>query len=419
MAHHAYQPSIKMKVKIFLEDGDASKVYHVGDKISGIVCITSTTSINIDRLVITFSSTAKTELVSLGLFGSSIPLHKGQVLLFQNRVELFHGPYTLKPDTYKWSFDFRFPRTCFSRRDEIENDSTTYELDQSPVPLPNFIYEASSTPTLKAKCSVSYTLTVSLTDTRGQTSEKVLDLKFRPYPPRGSTSIQRNTSTMRKSFSCRSLRLNSESLNRGPTLMEKLKASIITMNLPYAAFALILTIPTIGIAGRALPITLTLRHDLKRSTALTSPKITLITLRLSLEPKTTTRYWITGRGPHFSRPDKPTLWGHQLTCFGTDNIVEAKCRIPVGERLVVGDHFETTIPIDQVPSFTSLNIERTYALSFYVEVECVGYSLDFTHRVSDFVVLSGEEAPEGEVLEPETTLSGTAAAGDELPAYVA
>ena len=413
----------KMKVEINLDDNvDVPKVYHVGDRISGTVRIASSTALHIGKLLLTFSGTAKTESVSLpGILGGSISFDRGQVLLFQDQAELFHGPYSLKPDTYEWPFTFIFPRTCLPRRDVIELNSSTYELDQSIALLPCFVCEISSSPTVKTKCSIAYTLTTSLIDHRGQTADKTLDLKFRTYPPPCSTTlIQRNADTVRKSFSCRSLRLNSPVLNRAPTFMEKLKASIITNDVPYAAFALILTIPTLGIAGRPLAVTFALHHNLEKTTALSSPEITLTSLSLSLEPKTTTRDWITGRGLQFPRPDKPALWGHQLNSFGRpEHLIDAKCKIPIRENLVLADHFQPAIPNDQIPTFKSLNIERVYGLCFQAEVECAGFNLNFTHRVSDFVILSGEEAPENELQELDMTLAGTATVGDELPPYVA
>ena len=411
----------KRRVRIILND--TSRVHHVGDHFSGTVRITSATEVHIGKLVITFSGVAKTESLSLCVFGGSISLHKGQALLFQNQSDLFTGPYTLKPGTHEWPFTFTFPQTCLPRRDIVETDSKTYEVDQSVGLLPCFTWEAHTTPTLKAKCSVACTLTASLADGRGQAREKRLDLRFRPYPPRGTTAVQRSASIVRKSFSCKSYRLNSPSLNRDPTLMEKFKTSVATTDLPYATFDLTLTVPAIGKTGQPLKMNLTLQHNTERTNALAPPRITLTSLSLSIEPKTTTRTWITGRGSQFPRPDKPARWGHQLSCSGKpEYLIDTKCSLPIRQSLNLNDHFELVIPAEQVPSFRSTNIERTYALYFQAEVECASINFKFPHRVSDFVILSGEEAPGDrlqELQELATTLSGTLFLIDELPPYVA
>ncbi|KAL8963324.1 MAG: hypothetical protein Q9183_005025 [Haloplaca sp. 2 TL-2023] len=246
-------------------------------------------------------------------------------------------------------------------------------------------------------------------------------LKF--IRPRNEQNREPRMHYMTHAFTVQNMYLLPDFQARTPSLGERLKCKVSSSKLPKARCVLRALLPTVGVLGQPLPLSLGVSHDEQHSSGAATPAVFIRKVSVTLSATTTVRC------------ASASLWNPgDIITQSTDNYLLAikdfeHRNLPMIDSLDVGalmglriharDSLESPLP-SLAPSFKTFNIERKYALNVHVTIECAKgkYSREF--RIPKLELLAPEYDPpvfSPSVLAPSDERSGT----DEepLPTYEA
>ena len=284
-------------------DGPNGTTYTPGDTVSGHVFLESKSEVHAEQVSITMSGRCKTrmsvqhgdayrERTGHAQTGGhrNETIYRGMIDLFTYSMSLFRGPYTLRPNVYRWPFSITIPRDCRDAKGDEFSHEDHYDVNKAQPPPPSF-QSSNSDWTEEAKCYVSYELNAKLT-----ASGSILhlhDLEDKSPLTIVSASDPRYSESrmvqIPQSVECRSYHLDAERENKGLSFHEKFKSFFNSSDLPTAFFTLTMRMPSSVIVGQHIPMLISLNHDWAKSTATSLPNVRIIEIKASLNAWTAIR----------------------------------------------------------------------------------------------------------------------------------
>ncbi|KAL8814282.1 MAG: hypothetical protein Q9223_006479, partial [Gallowayella weberi] len=346
--------------------------YKAGSPVSGIVSLQGDCTLKVQTIKISFRGRCKTKITESG--SNNTVHHRGRVPLFEYEKILFTGPYSMSPP-HEWPFEFRFPEQCKAPGlNQFKNSSGIFNDDRhQPLPA-SFSHGTSSFMGVNVDAFVRYELEAALVTppgSRGGTeTTKLLTFKTE----RGEQDPDPNMFFASRTSVVQSLHLSPEYEHRLPTLTEKLKAGIHGSKLPKAQHILKALLPTVGVIGQRLPLSLGVTYDEDHSTTPSAPPVFLRDVKVQLISTTTVRC------------ASSSIWS-------SDDIIESNQeKLPLGaqdftdqnieltDRMDVAELMDLTIAarcasaslmwVPFAPSFKTFNIVRSYGFEVAVMMEC-------------------------------------------------
>ena len=377
--------------------------YRAGSTVAGRVELPIGRDYNVQSITISFSGRCKSK-VTEGSSNNSRTRHYGRVQLFYFKQTLFTGPYTLHGNA-TFPFSFTFPDRCSSdtRSPLADNfQPSRFFDDNRQQPLPASFRDSSTTIGQDIEVFVSYELEANLVSTKtfGGNMETTVTLHLVQDRLIENPDLMPHSSETR--FSVRSKYLLPEFQEHEPTLSKKLNALINPSKMPIAVFRLYLSMPTVGIVGQDMPLTLRLEHDLQNSTVRAPPVVHLRRIKWTLQATTWLR--CTSAGLFASQDvletchDEHTIADYQASDLG----------IPTAGCMNLGDLLACrglTRKTNVSPSFKTFNVSRVYSLRVKLSIECAKEK--FTR------VLTGPEF----LLLPKTYVPHLLQTDDQLPSH--
>ena len=377
-----------------IELENRSSKWHPGDVVSGRVYLRAANPITIRQIHISLIARINTRIsIKTGNGTSDL---QGRVEFFARNQTLFEGPLMLKGDIQQsWPFWFRLPVDCSEKEGDIFKPDIcpmdTYDNSVSQALPPTFAACQQALNSLN-ECSISYELTATVRtdqapildsgdvtqtislDVLSPRSEMTPDLQIVPIPRRLYFSSQEFFAPSIVERPRRSLRV----------IMRELVESFKMDRLPLVIFDIVTQLPTVGIMGQPLPITLGLEHDLQSSTAQTLPVVELkeFIITLICHTKQVTRG---GKQALWPRSDDRSVhWNEQ------EILVHWIGNASISESLDLRTLHQLALPLRFAPTFRTFSISRSYTLKLKCIIECVRERRRFELVSQDFQVLSSE-----------------------------
>ncbi|KAL8694449.1 MAG: hypothetical protein Q9224_003568 [Gallowayella concinna] len=370
--------------------------YKAGSPVSGTVSLHGDCTLKVQTVKISLKGRCKTKITESGSNNNKVH-HRGRVPLFEYEKILFTGPYSMNPP-HEWQFEFRFPEQCeASGLNQFQSSSEMFNEDQhQPLPA-SFSHVTSSFIGADVDAFVRYELEAALVTPPGSRGDmeitKLLTLKTERYEqnpePDSFFASQRSV--------VQSLYLAPGYEHRNPTFREKLKAEIHSSKLPKAQHVLAALLPTVGVIGRRVPLTLGVTYDEDYSTTISAPRVFLRNVKVRLVSTTTVRcvsdsLWSSDDVSDSNQDELPL--GEQD--FNDQN-VELTDRMDVGElmdlKIMAREAFGSLTWVPLVPSFKTFNIVRSYSFKVYVVTECGKKKSHPEFTSPNFVLLAEDYSP--------------------------
>lgn len=362
---------------------EAKQSYHPGDRVSGRVLLDATEDIDVTHILVAFLGRTKTRAYRPS--GGDRQVHRGRVTLFEERQTVFNGHYTLRKQIYEWPFSFVFPTDCRNWRGDHFQEANRPIFDVNPAQkLPPTFDDNHDSWSWLCNSYIQYELVATVEKPSGKlfhssNLEHTYPITLLPCPTTSTPTP--NFHTEYRTYSVQSMHLSPSIGPRPLTLKERMSAAVHHSKLPTEVFTINVHFPTHGIPGTSLPITLSMTHDLERSThGGEIPMIYLKKYELSLISHTYIRCVPAPFSIEFNDPSND--WTVNLATY-TPGKEEKNLHVPIPEALDLRtlDPNRLTLSSSIKPSFRTFNISRSYSLRLKLEIECVTEKLH-----ADFVV---------------------------------
>ena len=367
-----------------------------GNTISGHVFLDAQNEVHMERVSIRMSGRCKTRMsvqhgdayrqrTSHAQSGghTNETIYRGVVSLFSRSLNLFQGPYTLRPNTYQWPFSITIPMDCCHAEGDEFSHEDHYDVNRAQ-PLPPSFQSNSGDWTEEARCYVSYELNAKL-EVKGMLHH---DLEDEIPVTIIASGVQRHPELsmvkIPQTVKCRSYHLDGERENKGLSIHEKFKSFFNSSDLPTAVFTLTMRLPSNAAIGQPIPVLVSLDHDWTQSTASSLPLVRIVELKVCLNAWTGIRCdrYNNVYGHDYSRPPT-TEWDED------QELVKLVAPIDLTkEEIDLTRYFRVAIPNTNVTTFETFNISRQYRLKIKMTLECAQVKNKVEFIMPGFRVLS-------------------------------
>ncbi|MCJ1353908.1 MAG: hypothetical protein MMC33_003895 [Icmadophila ericetorum] len=352
------------------------QVYHPGDRVSGKVLLDTKEDIDVTRIFVKFEG--RTASRAHRASGGDRQVHHGRTTLFEEQQTVFNGNYTLRKQVYEWPFEFIFPTDCRHAKGDQFQDALNYNFDVDPeqgLP-PTFLADDDSWNWF-CRSSVVYELIATVESSKRKLFKHSTDITYTSplflLPPPTTGTPDSNFQLEKRTLFVQSMHLNPEIGSRSLTLKEKMSSAIHHSHLPTATFDLSVQFPTYDLPGSSLPITISISHDLQRSTHGGEPPMVYLK-RYELNLESTTKIRCIPATISLESSDPSPKWTQTLTSYTSP---EKDLHVPIPEALDLRTHSSNRLllPWHITPTFRTFNISRTYSLKLKLVLECAQHKL--------------------------------------------
>ena len=345
------------------------RVWHPGDTVTGHVVLDATDQVDVERISISFEGRAKSRVQRRQ--GDHHHTYRGLVILFKFSQKLFQGPFTLKPGSMQWPFEFQIPESRPQMSRVIAGDVFQYpsfpkgRFNNGPSqPLPPSMDSENTGFGSPRSCYINYRLTANLSVTGSFKTgrEFICGLQLRPYREIANPEISYARSL--HGFDIRTLHLIPEATTRSLNFKERMKTVFSPSSLPTSLFSIALELPRSAIAGQPMHgVRLFLEHDLQHSTAPELPLVYLKKFTLTLQQRTSIMvkaYHLLGENDDMESWDSKRL------------VASWQGKQPLAERVDLSAVLapKAIRAPAMVPTFRTFNVAVEYSLLAEFSVEC-------------------------------------------------
>ena len=398
-------------------DQSPRRLWHPGDTVTGNVILEATDQVDVDKIDIVFEGRVKTK-ARRSRGNNSSSTYRGLVILFRYSRDVFEGPFTLKPGSMQWPFEFQIPETPVGRFRSIAGDQFNYprfplaQFSDDPwQPLPPSMDSYNTGFGDSCECYISYKLTANLhvTSTWHTGRSFVSNLQLQPYRQEAQPEISYSRSPQR--FHIRTMHLIPEATERSLNFKERMKTAFQPSKVPLSVFSVAIDLPRSAIIGQPMKVLLHLSHLLNESTAPELPMVYLKKFALTLQQRTSTMV----KASHlFGEDDDLDTWNNKR------QVVSWSGSVPITESLDVGTVLPRPILTPNfVPSFKTFSVAVEYHLLAEYSIECAQQRESSRASVREFMLFAADYLDQAPTMQ--SAADGIAprkdAEDEPLPAY--
>jgi len=331
-----------------LVDGDSSRVYRRGDKVTGRVILAPGCEESISGLSISFQGKCVT--TSMGPLRQE---YKEAIVLFRFTQDLLSS-CQITPNKNSWTFNFEFPEVAEPKQSKLNR--STYR--KSPHPLPPSFYMCMDIPGDRAL--VSYYLRATLD--QGATKGVIKTKEFLPYHPTPSDLV------LEPKVHSRALYAQTwKPIPDHRTGIEKAVAKLSRRN--SSTTGTLRIVPTLHYPerispGQNIPLYISLSNAYAVHPAEQSKISQCILDSVTVTISTHTSLL---RSQYASLPESVMV--KHVTCLSKTNIARP---ISFGTKAKLAHNFRLVDDVECVPSFKTYTIARRYDLTVAVGIKYEG-----------------------------------------------
>lgn len=252
-------------------DGGHQHYYLPGQSLSGKVAYTMNSQKKISQVVVALNG----ESYSLVTCGGG-DHHIERIVLFHITQTLFRGPYTVQPQTLELPFSLTIPETTQYVRYDSEKDSTEFLSERHLLP-PTF-----STSMHHGQAWIRYKLIVQV-NPDNHSKKKRVELELRIVQPSQTLPQSMPLQTCR----FREVLWGSRTLRETQHTFKQKLAHVFTSDTslatPVIRFDATVSMPSSGSPYTPLPISMSVKHELKGANDPSNPLLVLYSLEIKLE----------------------------------------------------------------------------------------------------------------------------------------
>ncbi|KAI4176722.1 MAG: hypothetical protein LQ346_007819 [Caloplaca aetnensis] len=368
--------------------------YTAGSIVSGTLSLHGSGNYNVQKFRISFSGRCRIKIVERG--SSQHVVHQSDIYLFDEERVLLNGPYTLQAP-HAWPFSFKFPDFCDNSGIQgLSRGSSPLFSDEKTQELPpTFDFTSGGAMANDIETSIRYELKGSL-ETRSRLGKMDVTKPLTLVTCRGTADPDPNPVFQSWPFSVQSLFLLPAYEHREPTFKERMKASIKSRKTPKAQYELSVLIPTVGVIGQVLPLTIGIHYDEDHSTTATTPPVFLVKVTVHL---ISTAYVRCSSGSAWNSEDVVDDGELEIPirsfAFQNLQLTDSMDLAPLMDlRLPArGSLFGPTL----APTFKSISLHCKYGLKVQVHVECGRQDWSHDFRVPGFLLLAKDFSPHASI----------------------
>ncbi|KAL8903196.1 MAG: hypothetical protein Q9207_004089 [Kuettlingeria erythrocarpa] len=359
--------------------------YTAGSTVSGTLSLHGNGIYNVQKIRMSFSGRCRVQIAERGF--SQHVVHQSGLYLFDEEKVLLSGPYTLQAP-HAWPFSFKFPDLCDNPgiKGLPKKSSPLFSDEESQELPPTFDFTSGGAMANDIEASIRYELKASL-DTCSHLGKVDFTKPLTLVTCRVTEVPDPKPVFHSWPFSVQSLFLLPAYEHREPTFVERMKASIQTRKAPKAQYELSVFVPTVGVIGQVLPLTIGINYDEDHSTTSTTPPVFLIKVAVHL---ISTAYVRCSSGSAWKSEDVIDDGALEIPirsfAFQNMQLTESMDLAPLMDlRLPArGSLFGPTL----APTFKTTSIHCKYGLKVQVHVECGRQKRSHDFRVPGFLLLA-------------------------------
>ena len=331
---------------------------------------------DIDVLSITISLVARCKSKYTRKTNQSSVTYRGRAEICSQQHTLFQGPNTMRT-AHDWNFAFTLPSRCTSHcQDPFKDQLGGFNLDPYQS-LPPIFHSENYGFGWSAHCFISYELQAHLTRektfARDISATRALDF----HTTREVECPNPQPQPSQRTITCSSPALKPGHEEIPLTFKDKVKG-LYTSKFPEARFKLMMTIPSVVVAGKPCPFFLEVEHDIEGSSAPAPPLIRLKKVSIVLLGRTQIQCI---RNEIFRGGDEKRSWGDTTLICSRDYSQKMGEAPLVTEPVDLRELMDVTVPRTCKPSFATFNITRRYEFQVRITVECAqkSFKAEFTN----------------------------------------
>lgn len=341
-------------------DGDSSKVYHQGDKVTGRVICAVEEQEYVESLKVTLTGTCVTKTTRSFYVagndsdsGRSKHEYEERICLFSHDQELVPQS-TLLPQKYSWLFEFAFPELTEPRYKRMAHGANYL---RHPHPLPPSFQFKTSAPGGMAQISYFVKAKLTLGGSKGSRRARQV-LQYHPKSPEDTSHKAKLFSASLYGQTWKPKTTNEEPKSTVNKVFSKISRRSSTKTSPAPRIVPTISYPERIAPGQHIPLQVNLANTRDPHNQ-TQSGCTLDSLKVTISTYSTSMC-----GHSVTQPEDIVL--KHATCISRTNMNKS---IPFGTPHALTRNFRLINDAECVPTFKTYTLTRRYTLSISIGIK--------------------------------------------------